>query len=280
VIFACASNSVFGIHETRLAAGIDADTRPDLDHDGIPDPIDPCIASMADASADYDHDMIPNGMDPCPVDGTSADSDGDGIPDICDPFPATSGDRHRCSYAFQNPDLDTAFWLPRAGEPGWTTTTPTQLVSPGGAVATILAAETIEAPGPTTFDLLAGTYGASSLTLWVRANDPATSDDLGCLFDGTATPAVLSIVRGTTAIASQPAPGSVTGIVGIRMRVWLEPTASGNTIGCYVDFQGLATTVVARAAVAPGQAGFTASGDVIFLDLLSVYDRDDPQPLP
>ena len=78
-------NQVFGIRNTEL---VDGDMRPDLDHDGIANAVDPCIAGMADGDEDYDGDSIPNRDDGCPaIDPNGPDADGDGIPDACDPFP-------------------------------------------------------------------------------------------------------------------------------------------------------------------------------------------------
>src|SRR5512140_1171603 len=136
-------NAVFGLRETQLKLD-DADTRPDLDHDGIADVEDPCIAAMADGTEDLDMDGLANRDDGCPLDNPNgADGDGDGVADVCDAFPAGSGDRHRCTMRFLSADLDNALWHPRAGSPAWSLSTIGGLQS-GYAASSIIATETIE----------------------------------------------------------------------------------------------------------------------------------------
>src|SRR5580765_8400411 len=115
-----ACNQVFGIEPTALP---DGDVRPDLDHDGVPDEADPCIAGHADGEDDYDADMIPNQDDGCPtINPNGADTDGDGIPDACDPFRVMAGDRLRCTMRFLTVDLNETLWHMRDGTLPWTLT--------------------------------------------------------------------------------------------------------------------------------------------------------------
>jgi hypothetical protein len=296
LVFAgAACNQVLGIHGTRLVdspVAVDADMRPDLDHDGIPDPIDPCIAAQADGVEDHDGDGIVNQDDGCPaLNPNGPDSDGDGVPDACDPFPALPGDRHRCTMRFLDADLNSALWQPRTGSPAWMLTMPGMLAG-GFAPSSIVAVETIEAPATTAYDVQ-GRFSTTStlpteIGLWLRAGDAPDPSDVGCVLVASTSTSYFHLeLRGAGVnVASTPATAQ-DGAIG--MTAVLEPTASGANVRCYawiVWFDGVDDVArsygpIATAVALPaGQVGFSVNNAGVAIDILTVYDRDDSPPLP
>lgn len=180
-------NQIFGIHQLSGDGSTSADDTManDLDHDGVPDDLDPCIALAGEGAAqDRDGDGITDDQDPCPLDTGSADSDFDGIPDACDPKEMIGGDDVLCRMALTDEEIEGALWTGRSGEIGWQVA-PGRLVSTAGAdVSTAIVSETIEGSGDTTYEIdttLETGGGDGSLTMWLRA-DPmgASSADFGC----------------------------------------------------------------------------------------------------
>jgi hypothetical protein len=148
-------NAVYGLEPTRLADGGLFDAGPELsivdrDRDGIHDPDDPCIASIADRKVDWEGDGYPNEIDGCPFDFESFDADGDGIYDECDPLPALAGDHVRCIMAFQNPSITRELWFPRPADGAtW------YMLGLNGVTGTgtgaLVASESFEAPVTTSY---------------------------------------------------------------------------------------------------------------------------------
>ena len=61
----------------------------DQDGDGVPDPVDNCVAVNNPDQADEDHDGLGDVCDNCPhiANADQADADSDGVGDVCDPRP-------------------------------------------------------------------------------------------------------------------------------------------------------------------------------------------------
>ncbi len=291
VVAMAGCNQVFGIRNTDL---LDGDVRPDLDHDGVADAVDPCIAGMADGDEDYDGDSIPNRDDGCPaIDPNGPDSDGDGVPDACDPFPMLAGDRHRCTMRFLSADLNEALWHTRDGTLPWTLTKPGGLNSALTAGA-IVATESIEAPATTAFDvhvvISIDTGGANELGLWLRAGDAPSPSDVGCELVGTSTTFHLEL-HGAGVTMSSPTSGIPSGDGTAQMTAVLAPGSSGANLRCYAVIfwtdpstgDGHARSfgpVAAAVALPAGHVALSNAGLTGVVDVLTIYDRDDAPPLP
>ncbi len=287
-------NAVFGLHDTQLKLD-DADTRPDLDHDGIADVDDPCIAAMADGIEDLDMDAIANKDDGCPLENPNGpDGDGDGVPDVCDAFAARAGDRHRCTMRFLSADLDNALWRPRAGSPPWSLSTIGGLQS-GSSASSVIATETIEAPATTEYDLnidLTPTPGAAAvLGVWVRAGDPAAASDVGCVLrSDTANTWHLELGSpGSQSSSDAISFGQIVDFAVARMRVVVEPAATGANLRCAVAVswngggqgggQASFGPLTATAILPAGSFALANDNMQVVVNVLSVYDRDDAPPL-
>ncbi len=276
-------NAVFGLDETiatDAAPAIDASAPdPDLDRDGIPDTEDPCIATAIDATQDSDGDAVANDSDDCPFDATlGPDTDQDGIQDACDPFPNLAGDRARCVMALRNPGLNARLWRQRPGDTGWDFSQPQLTGFDRGG--TIVATTVLEAPVSTTFDIylgLSNLVGTATFTLWLRTNDTPMSDDVGCRITGTSTSGELSIV-GTSTPISTPIARTVMG--SLRLRATVEPTGTGSTVRCKLDYYtpvALDVPVLAAPIVLPaGRTGLTIGEAIASFTGLMIYERAAP----
>jgi hypothetical protein len=277
-------NAVFDLDPTRLAEGGVFDAGPDpafvdRDRDGIHDPDDPCIASIADRKVDWDGDSYPNETDGCPFDYESYDVDGDGIYDDCDPLPALAGDRVRCIMAFQNPSITRELWTARAG--GGATWYMLNLNGVTGVgTGLIVANESFEAPVTTSYDVTLYTSAPmapateGALTFWIRTNLEPSPADLGCEIRGTA---VESVVRLLGAPAAPPVtiPRRLFG--AWKLQLTLAPGAAGRAdVRCSVIHDYVTrTTVAAEVVLPPGTVGFGVDSVTAILHGLTVIERDD-----
>jgi hypothetical protein len=290
--FVCGCNRVLGLEQTiEVDARIDTPPREgpfiDLDGDGIPDDIDPCIAATSDPLYDSDVDNRSNNVDGCPTTSRNqtdnTDSDHDGIPDVCDPFPASGGDRRRCLMAFTNPDLNQRLWVGRTGEQPWHLTFESgHLASFPQTTETIFAAEPIAGAGTTTFNLY-GHYVTSSsdaFRIWLRAADEPSPTDVGCELAGSPSDAHVSILPAGPSAAVTPlpigyffmsatvVPGAAPADDNVRCTVYFDPDPTGPT-----------TTVTAHVDLPPGRIGFGAVNDIAYVYAIDILERDDAPPL-
>ncbi len=278
-------NAAFDLRRTELVDGppvyLDAaSTFPDRDRDGVPDPEDACIASIADLKIDWDGDSYPNESDGCPFDYENLDTDGDGIYDECDPLPAIAGDRRRCIMAFQNPSINRALWAPQVGdEATWNLFASYGLVGVG--TGRLVATESIEAPATTSYDVsfyasVPAPATEGSITFWARASAAPAATDVGCEIRGDATTSELRFHG--AAVPPVAIPRRLLG--QWKMYVTIEPTISGRAnVRCTAihDF-ATRTTIAAEVALPSGRAGFSVDGHVIVAGVI-VIERDDAPTL-
>jgi hypothetical protein len=281
VLGAC--NPLFGLDPTALRPEIDASLRPDgdphadLDRDGIKDVVDSCIAPTADRLFDTDFDMVANGIDPCPLDsGAGADPDGDGLGDICDPYPATAGDRQRCLMTFTDPDMDVAMWKARdtVAMP-WTLFEPRELI---GRQGSIVADWPFESPAVTTYDvrgLLLGTH-VGDFSVLPRAGLVPQPTDVGCVISMSGAAWTIDTVPSSGA----PAAVNTSSEYGVKFRllVTIAPKSSDD-LRCSVSIAGaLPVSVATRVSLPVANLGFSTSTYVAITGL-AIYERDDAPAL-
>ena len=289
-------NQIYGLEPTTGKQSIDADMRPDRDHDGLADAIDPCIAGASDYATDNDGVPPVDGEDPCPLDFGETDTDADGIPDACDPFPALPGDRYRCSMSFANPDLNMELWRLREGEP-WTLTDRLRSPEVTAVPSTLVVDESIEAPGTTTytFRTLATptipTPPDPSIRLIVRAGADPTRD-IGCELADSVMGKTISVFGPGVRVTRSGA----TGFRSIQLLVaTFEPAApagrpnlrcSAQVSSQVVGGTEVLPTVVGSVPVGPGRFGISIyagtgidSGWSFLGYPLVIHDRDDAPPL-
>jgi hypothetical protein len=281
-------NAVYDLELTQLADGGTLDAAPELpfvdrDRDGIHDPDDPCIASVADRKIDWEGDAVANEIDGCPFDYESYDDDGDGIYNDCDPLPALGGDRVRCIMAFQNPSITRALWTPRSqGSATWYMLNLNGVTGVGTGV--IVANESFEAPVTTSYDvtLNAGAPIAPAsegmLTFWIRTNPEPSPDDLGCAIRGTTVASELRLL-GATGTAPVTIPRRLLG--GWKLQVTIAPGVAGRAnVRCTVIHDFVTRTMVAAEVVLPpGTVGFGVDSATGILHGLTVIERDDEPAL-
>ena len=276
-------NPVFDLQRTELLDGrpaiLDAPIEyPDRDRDAIPDPEDPCIASIADLKIDWDGDAYPNESDGCPFDYESVDTDQDGIYDECDPLPSLDGDRRRCIMAFQNPSINRELWLPRTGdEAAWGLLALNGLI--GNGTGTLVAAESIEAPATTSYDvsIYAGNpippATDASVTFWIRAGTTAAATDVGCEIRGNDTTSELRFHGAVSAPVTIP-----RRMLGQwKLFVTIEPSVSGRAnVRCTASHDFVTRTVIAREVTIPaGRVGLSVRDAQVSVGGLIVIERDD-----
>ncbi len=271
-------NPVLGIEATTLAP--DADLRPDLDHDGIADVDDPCIASQDDIDEDFDGDGIPNGTDPCPYGQLGDDMDGDGIPNLCDPFETTAGDRMRCVMRFRSLELDATLWEARTGDMPFAIAQGYLLAF--GPQQSMVATERVLPDSPTiTIEVVAQTLAAAQpfeLGLWLSAAPTPSAQDVGCKIAGDATKITIGVTGPNPTISSPgPPPASSEGLFIIR--AILQPSSGGMNLLC-IATNGQSTVGTRSSIAAPlGAFGFAAGTGGMRVMNVAIYDRDDA-PLP
>lgn len=284
IALACAGcNPVFDLQRTELLDGppvfLDAPIEyPDRDRDAVPDPEDPCIASIADLKIDWDGDAYPNETDGCPFDYENVDGDQDGIYDECDPLPALAGDRRRCIMAFQNPSINRELWLPRTGdEQAWSLLALNGLN--GSGTGTLVASESIEAPMTTSYDV--SVYASNptapatdaSFTFWIRTGATAAATDVGCEIRGNAT---------TSELRFHGAPSTPLSIPRRLLGQWklfvtIEPTVTGRAnVRCAASHDFMTRTAISREVSLPeGRAGVSVRDAQVSVGGLIVIERDD-----
>jgi hypothetical protein len=287
LLLAGGCNSIYHIDATGLfdagGTGTDADVPLDRDRDGIPDPDDSCIASIADPLADYEGDSYPNGTDGCPFDYEQADQDGDGVYDECDPLAMLPGEKVRCVMAFQNPTITRELLVPRAADTATWNLLGTNGIA-GAGTGTLVATEHFEAPATTLYDLLVhGGYAMSpapaGITLWLRTNATASAGDVGCELRGDASSTTLTLL-GATPVQT------VTILKGFQ-RAWkldaiLEPSVTtAPNVRCSVrEWSTTPRSIVsAQIALPAGTPGFGIEAAQTVFAGLTVLERSDAPPL-
>jgi hypothetical protein len=281
-------NQIFGVQETGLndagVVSIDAPVPPDRDRDGLADPDDPCVASIADAKADYEGDNYLNESDGCPFDYESVDGDGDTLFDECDPLGMVAGDRVRCIMAFQNPVITRELWFPRAGDTAMWNIFGLSGISATGT-GTLVIAEHTEAPMTTSYDLLVHTgpvmspASEAAVTLWMRTNQMPSGSDVGCELRGNGSASTLTLL-GAPSPTSAPIARAFSG--SWKVQVTIEPGVSGRAnVRCSTrPWAGtLNGTVKAEIALPPGTLGFGVEATSSVFAGLTVIERDDAPPL-
>ena len=282
VVWLAGCNAIYGLEPTTTRPPADADTRPDRDHDGIADAEDPCIAGEFELTLDFDGDGLTLD-DPCPFDAEATDQDTDGIPDACDPFPQLAGDRRRCVSTFANTDLSTALWQARANELPWVVH-PGSIRSNFDEVRSALAAEILEAPVSTTFEIRGYQLHNSgdtmrSLAFWIRGGPAPSAADVWCSIrsDNTASQVVIERGDQPNAIASAMGP-AILSTTTFRIAITIEPDGTSANLACRVELAGSLTTLSltarGRLAVPAGTFGFYASNIFTSVQRLSIFDRE------
>jgi hypothetical protein len=280
-VLASGCNALFDLDETILHdAGPEADggePPPDRDRDGVADREDSCIASVADYKTDLDTDGVANDSDPCPLDFETADRDGDNVYDECDPLWNVGSDRRRCFMAFTSGVINLSLWQPRGDDgSGW------DLIS--GALwakqvpATLVAAESFEAPVATSYDLtitFTQQSGAASVTLWLRTTETAAASDVGCEVSGTLNSTRIT-VKGSSPEVTTTVVASVHGVRRIQATISAAAPAGVPNVRCAVHVGGMfpAMAVSAEVALPPGRVGLSVANVPISASTLLVLERD------
>jgi hypothetical protein len=287
LLLASACNSIFDVRETGLydaaGAGIDAEIPPDRDRDGIPDPDDPCIASIADPMADYDGDSFPNGTDGCPFDYEQADGDGDGVYDECDPLETLPGETRRCVMAFQNPTITRELLRPRPADIATWNLLGLSGIS-GVGTGTLVSVEHFEAPVTTLYDLVV--YGGfamsptpAGVTLWLRTNATVSASDVGCQLRGDASSTTLTLLGATPAQTVTIPKGFQR---GWKLEAIIEPSVTtAPNVRCSAREPGATTRSVLAAQIAlpAGTPGLGIEAAQAMFGGLLVLERSDTPPL-
>jgi len=276
-------NAIYGIEQTQLLP--DADTRPDIDHDMIPDEVDPCIAGPIDRADDTDNDMVTADQDPCPMGDMAgkADRDGDGLYDDCDPHPASAGDRWRCTTRFLDEDVTVALWDARAGEHTF--------ASGGGRLIGFPDPDVGTMPSMVSFRPLIADTGTSVIAvrtspfnvpytfrLWASAGDSPSSADVACeLIASDAGVAIRTL--GTTVLATSPLGTGPSKSADFVVVAELSPGATGMNLVCIVGYRNaslMEEQVMAQGHFdgTLGRQGFAVVDGLALVSMLFMYDRD------
>ncbi|HEU0034050.1 MAG TPA: hypothetical protein VFQ53_25660 [Kofleriaceae bacterium] len=250
----------------------------DLDKDGLPDVTDPCIQPSADLLVDFEADAKPNATDPCPFVFDSNDTDLDGIPDNCDPFPMISGDRRRCTMAFESPEINQQLWLSREGTPGWDLANTALIGSKDAGPTTIASAVELEHGVSTTYEVsatLAAEPASMFAGLILRGSPQYDDTDIGCgiaMSSGTGTQLVLA--RGNSnPLQAVSFGGTIGGTFTLRIAATVEATGR---VRCVAQLNGSIRLVEALIPdKTSGLFGFGTSGFQFTIDGLAIYERDD-----
>jgi len=272
------------IEDAAVPADVATDVLPivDRDHDGVDDPVDPCIASAADNAADDDNDGIANELDSCPYNlFMTGDADGDGIPDACDPFTSEGGDHHLCVMTFTEPQLANVMWLPRAApEVAWAANPGSLRAIPSGnEIATVIAATSLEGANVTTYQ---GVFSFTTnnkpggITLWLRANpNESKASDVGCHVESmtSASPATIGVTT-PTGFKDQKQLFFTAGANGLRIQGSLATVGTTVLATCRFTINNSAvTTSTAMVPLAPGRMGVTTDRWDTTLSGLYITDR-------
>ncbi len=267
-------NQIYGLEGTTAPG-----TGTDIDLDGVPDDMDPCIASAADMRDDTDSDGVTNDVDLCPIDMGGTDGDGDQIPENCDPFPGVTGDRHRCTMTFKSADLNERMWVDDTKNwmlvGGLVTTNVATLVAShdldGAAEATIDVFANMSPPPLNTHEMFVPEF-----RLWIRTG---SGSDLGCAI--AAVPgggSTLAIVDGTKQLAVVS--GSYPTVPFRMVATFASDTTGGDNVRCRFRGAGDAspTEVRTRAPIPNGHVGFDFNGSFGYgsITTLAIYERDTP----
>jgi hypothetical protein len=291
-ILAPSCNQVFDLDKTRPAPDPGGDGGMmgiDLDLDDIPDDQDPCVAAATDFTQDEDQDEIINGEDPCPLDDTTqtpVDGDGDTIPNTCDPFPASGGDRKRCTMTFNNPDLNMRLWHESDALAEWETGAGVLHTAGAQGVANLVSTIRIDGSAQPSYDVQmtanANGGGFHFVRVWARAADPATRDDVGCELSGDAGSVRIAVVLGDGRDVGTPTTVFAPFPSGIDLRVQMSagPSSLVPNMRCSFAWQSVRHTVTAPQALPAGQVGFGVDNAQLSVTGLVVYDRDTVQPYP
>jgi hypothetical protein len=278
-------NQAFSLKDTEL---LDADTRPDLDHDGIADIDDPCIAPAADLDEDLDKDGIPNGMDGCPItpkpSNTDPDGDGDGIPDSCDQFMTLAGDQQRCVMRWLDPTLTTTLWHSRDNErelavargyiigfAGMATDPMTSIVS---------TERVVPDSGTNVIDVHAGALGIPfKFRIWISAGPTPSSSDAYCEVAGLQTGTTLSL-GGVSGATPSTAPAVAVNAPSVGVRVIVQPGNSGTNVICVAGVESTPLLTFGHLDGPLAGLGFATPEGATAIMALVFYHRDDQPMLP
>jgi len=280
-------NQVYGLDQTELLP-LEAGIGVDLDLDGLPDEVDPCLAPMRDAEDDYDGDALAAATDPCPFDAASSgDMDGDTLHDVCDPFPNASGDRLRCYMSFGSTELNGRLWKARDATGDWTSREGELFTKVAGPISGLVSTLELAPAAQTTLDAAVTLSNASTgiygFRLWARAADAYDNQELGCELSGDAMSTRLAIVRGN----DMDVPGGASTVflpfprsLPARIRLTLAPSGTGMDVRC--AFSAPVETVVKAHidGMPPGRVAFGTENLQAFVSALAIYERDTVEPLP
>lgn len=269
--------------DADIDASIDAPVS-DLDGDGVPDNVDPCIHAADDTIGDLDSDGVFDSGDTCPYDGPNgADPDGDGLGIACDPF-STPGDRSRCLMRFSNPTINAALWPGRPGAVAWTNA-PLRLIGDppvlGQTIATTIVATSIEGETVTSYDVAStvnsrGEFG--SFTVWIRADPSAPSvSDIGCRWvnEPSLGPRI-AVVNGVTLLDVKSFPSPPTSAMNARVNARVVTTAGVGAparVTCKFSFGSSSAISEASPPLPMGRFGLSVDRWLIEVFALHVLDR-------
>jgi len=273
-------NQAFQLDETILA---DADTRPDLDHDGIADVEDPCIAPAADLDEDLDHDGIPNGMDACPItpkpSNMDPDGDGDGIPDSCDQFMTLPGDQQRCMMRWLDPTLTTTLWHARDNEREFAVARGYIIGFAGKdtePMTSIVATErVVPDSGTSVIEVHAGVLASPfKFRVWVSAGPTPSTSDAYCEVAGSSAGTMLSLV-GVSPSTQAMGPPAAVDAASLGFRVVVQPGKSGNNVICAAGVETVPLLTAGHLDGPLGGLGFATPLGASAITALVFYHRDD-----
>jgi hypothetical protein len=289
-------NSIFSLDGTRVQ-NLDADTRPDIDQDGIADVEDPCISPPEEATSDLDEDGVPDRDDRCPFSGpVTADFDNDGIPDLCDPYPQQGGDRHRCTMTFRNRPLNATLWASRPRAAG---VDPMELIPLTGQLVVFGTGE-----GVATEDVL-GSAAAIEIDIPLAVSYAHDDFVAGVLLGAQPSPGIsdaacelknkggmigIAFDYGATRVESAPGPlpelvENSTEAASFDLRVYLQPRRPGPNVTCaliYDDTSSTTHVLTATGHIDPPIGRFGLYGVNGFYSFfgLEIFERDDMPSLP
>jgi hypothetical protein len=256
----------------------------DLDMDGVPDDVDPCINAPADLIGDLDMDGVTNDGDTCPYNNPNgADPDGDGL-GVCDPFPMSATDRSRCLMRFSSPTLNSALWLSRGNELAWSNIPGKLIGDPpdiGLTIATTIAAASIEGQSVTTYDIgldLNGRSRYGSFTVWLRADptQPSTGDT-GCRWVQEASGnAMFAVVQGSTLLDAKPYATPQANLVPARITARVVTAGALGVparVTCQISVMSQVVVSEASPELAPGRFGLSVDSWLVEVSALHVLDR-------
>ena len=270
VVALAGCNGAFDLDETQL------DTRPDLDHDRIPDEEDDCIAAPDDDAFDSDGDGILNRDDSCAMlFNLGVDSDSDGVDDVCDAFPTVAGDRPRCANAFRDRVLTVSFFASRL-EQEFAVARGFIILPPDSDA--IAAEPLIATTGTSIFDALTSSVADDqpyAIALAVSVGDTANkTTDVGCLVIASLTETTIYIAGGSQRFATPPGPAR--GNDPIYVRAIAQPGKVGDNLLCGASY-GSDSSVAAIGHFDGDirRQGFSVAGGGAAVASYTIVERDD-----